>query len=229
MLIKLASWNLHRYIGRDGVKSVERCAQVLQEMDADIIALQEVDSRPGHIEDELALLAQTAGYQAIASKTMIRENRHYGNALFTRLPVQQVVHHDLTLSGREPRAALDAEFEIAGFKLQFMATHLGLRPFERRKQVEKLISYVDSSNYDIVVLAGDFNEWFLWGRPLRQLHAMFADMPHCRTWPSYPPLFALDRIWVKPRSVLHKLTTHRSATSRVASDHLPVIASIGIG
>ena len=61
MHIKLATWNLHRCIGRDGVMSPERCAAVLKEIDADVIALQEVESRPGHEQDALAYLARETG------------------------------------------------------------------------------------------------------------------------------------------------------------------------
>jgi hypothetical protein len=41
------------------------------------------------------------------------------------------------------------------------------------------------------------------------------------TFPSQFPLFALDRIWVRPRTALRALDTYRrSPLARVASDHL---------
>ena len=77
-----------------------------------------------------------------------------------------------------------------------------------------------------MLLAGDLNEWFLWGRPLRRLHRIFSDTPHRRSWPARWPLFALDRIWVNPRRCLHRLSVHETPLSRVASDHLPLVADI---
>ena len=210
------------------MQSPERCAAVLQEIDADIIALQEVESRPGHELDALAYLAQETGSSAIAGTTMMLEDAHYGNALITRLPVGEVRRHDLGVSGREPRAALDVDFELGGCKLQLIATHLGLRPFERREQVQRLLPLFNTENRDVVVLAGDLNEWSLWGRPLRVLHKTFPHTPHRRSWPAHRPVFALDRIWVHPRQALHKLAVHRSALSRIASDHLPLIAEIDL-
>lgn len=85
--MKLATWNIHRCIGRDGEKSPARCAAVLQEIDADVVALQEVESRPGHELDVLAYLARETASQATPGMTMIEEHAHYGNALLTRLPV----------------------------------------------------------------------------------------------------------------------------------------------
>jgi endonuclease/exonuclease/phosphatase family metal-dependent hydrolase len=226
--MKLATWNIHRCIGRDGVMSSQRCAAVLREIDADVIALQEVESRPGHEHDVLAYLAREAGCQAIAGATMMRGDAHYGNALLTRLPDFDVRRHDLSVAGREPRAALDLNFDADGCSLQLVATHLGLHPAERREQVDRLLQLLDTGGRDIVVLAGDLNEWFLWGRPLRMLHRLFPQTPHRRTWPAHAPVFALDRVWVHPRHALRELVVHRSAKARVASDHLPLVAVIDL-
>lgn len=226
MRIKLATWNLHRCIGRDEVMSAERCAAVLKELDADVVALQEVESRPGHELDVLAYLARETGSRAIPGATMTEAGIHYGNALLTRLPVRTVRRHDLSVPGREPRAALDVDLESDQCRVQLIATHLGLRPAERREQVRRLLSLCDIKGRDLVLLAGDLNEWFLWGRPLRMLHRIFPDTPHRRTWPAHAPLFALDRVWVHPRRALRRLAVHRSALTRVASDHLPLSAEI---
>ncbi len=225
---KLATWNIHRCIGRDGVMSPGRCAAVLNEIDANVVALQEVESRPGDEHDALALLARETGSRAIAGATLVREDTHFGNALLTRLPLQAVRHHDLSVPGREPRAALDVDFEADGYRVQMIATHLGLRPAERRAQVRRLLPRFDVRRSDLVVLAGDLNEWFLWGRPLRMLHRIFQRTPHVRSWPARAPLLSLDRIWVHPRHALVRLTVHRSALTRTASDHLPLIAEVAM-
>ena len=157
----------------------------------------------------------------------IEQDAHYGKALLTRLPVGEVRRHDLSVSRREPRAALEVVLESDRRRLQFIATHLGLRPAERREQVRRLLPLIDLQGHDLVVLAGDLNEWFLWGRPLRMLHRIFPDTPHRRSWPAHTPLLALDRIWVHPRHELQYLKTHRSVLARIASYHLPLVAEIG--
>jgi endonuclease/exonuclease/phosphatase family metal-dependent hydrolase len=118
------------------------------------------------------------------------------------------------------------EFELNGWRVQLIATHLGLRPAERRVQVRQSIPLFDVDGHDLVVLAGDRNEWLLWGRPLRMLHRIFPDIPHHRSWPSRAPLFSLDRIWVHPRQALGDLGAHRSRLTRLTSDHLPLIAEV---
>lgn len=225
---KLATWNIHRCMGTDGVKSHSRCAEVLQEIDADIVILQEIESTPGKAQDLLAYLASEVHSHCVYGPTIVTGDTHYGNALLTRLPLEAVRHQDLSVAGREPRGAIDVDLRVAGQCVQIIATHLGLRPSERRHQVESLVPLFRSDSRRLVVLAGDLNEWFLWGRPLRRLHRIFTDTPHRRSWPARRPLFALDRIWVNPRAALRSLAVHKSPLSRVASDHLPLVANISL-
>jgi endonuclease/exonuclease/phosphatase family metal-dependent hydrolase len=213
-------------MGADGVVSPSRCAQVLQEIGADVVALQEVESTQGAAGDALEYFATETDSRAIPGPTMVSGDGHYGNALLTRMSVAEVRRHDLSVAGREPRGALDVDLLSGGATVQLVATHLGLRPYERRAQVEALVPLFRDGSRELVLLAGDLNEWFLWGRPLRRLHRIFSDTPHRRSWPARWPLFALDRIWVNPRGSLQHLAVHETPLSRVASDHLPLVADI---
>jgi endonuclease/exonuclease/phosphatase family metal-dependent hydrolase len=224
--LKLVTWNVHRYVGGDGVASHHRCAEVLREIDADIIALQEVETHPGEARDALAYLCAETGCQASDGTTMALGDARFGNALLTRTPPRELRQHDLSFPGREPRLALDAVFDIEGHSVQLIATHLGLRPAERRAQVRQLVPLFEKRHHSLEILAGDLNEWFLWGRPLRMLHRVFPGTPHHRTWPASLPLLSLDRIWVHPRHALRRLHAHHSPLARMASDHLPLVAEI---
>jgi len=79
-----------------------------------------------------------------------------------------------------------------------------------------------------VVLLGDLNEWFLWGRPLRWLRRHFGRTPAPATYPARWPLFALDRIWVEPARLLERIEVLSAAPARAASDHLPLRAMLAL-
>lgn len=226
--LRLASFNIHACIGTDGQFDPFRTARVIQELDADIVALQEVEHHRVNDLDLLEFLAQQTGMSALAGPTMLRETRHYGNAILTRLPIAAHQLIDLSHAKYEPRGALAVCFDVSGNSLWVFATHLGLKPAERRYQVREILRQFEAKQADITVLLGDLNEWFLWGRPLRWLHRYFDSTPHCRSFPSRWPLFALDRIWAQPRNALRSVSAHRSALSKVASDHLPVIAELAL-
>lgn len=223
---RLASYNVHRAIGRDRRTDPQRILDVIREIDPDIIALQEVEAHDSG-GDMLAWLAQSTGMRAIAGTTLARHDGHYGNGLLTRCEVKASELVDLSFRGREPRGAIAADIVLNGSgALRVVATHLGLRPAERRAQVERLLELFSWREEDRGVLMGDLNEWFLWGRPLRHLHRCFDETPAVATFPSRMPMLALDRLWTHPGSILRDLTVHTSALARVASDHLPLVARL---
>ncbi|MDT8384726.1 MAG: endonuclease/exonuclease/phosphatase family protein [Gammaproteobacteria bacterium] len=224
--IALATYNLHACIGTDGAFDPDRSIKVINDLDADVLALQEVEHHPVGDQDLLDYLATKTGYTAIAGPNLLRDRRHYGNALLTRLPVMSVQRIDLSIASREPRGALDVSYKAGGQRLQVVATHLGLNPTERRQQVRQLLTHLESSSADITVLMGDINEWFLWGRPLRWLRAHFQSTARHATFPTRWPLLALDHIWISPHRRLISLEVHRSKLARIASDHLPLKAII---
>jgi len=222
--LTLASYNIHRGYGRDGRFVPGRIADVLREVRADVVALQEVETQAEGGLEILADLARETASTMIPGPTMFRAGAHYGNALLTRLPVRSVTQIDLSVPGREPRGAIDARLDAGGSILRVCAAHLGLRPYERRTQVKQLLMRLADEPGDADVLIGDINEWFLWGRPLRWLHRFFIRPPAPATFPSRWPVLALDRVWVRPRRSLERVFVHRTEASREASDHLPLVA-----
>jgi endonuclease/exonuclease/phosphatase family metal-dependent hydrolase len=229
--LRLASYNIHQCVGGDGRRDPGRVADVLRELGADVIGLQEVDARPGLATDSVQMeyLAHALGLRAISGPTIHRHDGHYGNALLTRRPVLDVRHIDLTVYRREPRGAIDVDLDVDGAVVRFIVTHLGLLPGERRAQVRRLMDVLGDRHRQLVILCGDINEWFAVGRPLRWLHGRLGRSPTLATFPAAFPVFALDRIWVRPHNAVVRVGVHATATARAASDHLPLAAEIEIG
>ena len=223
--VTVATWNIHAAVGSDGHFSPQRIADVLRETDADIVALQEVPLGGTHWPDVLALLSQTLGRVGVPGPTFSVGGRHFGNAVLSRFPVLRTQCIDISFGAREPRGAVDADIHCHGSPLRVIASHLGLRAAERRAQVARLLQVFDTAEMP-VLLMGDVNEWFVWGRTLRTLVSHFQSVPAPATFPACRPVFALDRIWIRPRHRLVRVRVHASATAKLASDHLPLLAHI---
>ena len=192
------------------------------------MALQEV-ALGGPGLDMLEFLSRRCGMDAIAGPTLMTSTGAFGNAMLARLPPGVIHRWNLSVGSREPRGAIDAHFHHGGMTLRVIATHLGLWPAERRRQIRLLLDIIKKDNRFPTVLLGDVNEWFLWGRPLRWMHRYFKSTPAPATFPSGRPVFALDRIWVDPRTAMQSIAAHTSAMARIASDHLPIVASFQFG
>jgi len=223
--LTIVTYNIHGAVGCDGRFSPQRVADVLREIDADIIALQEVPLGGSKTPHVLATLQEATGFMAAEGPACDTPERRYGNAVLSRYPILSMRCVDLSFGSREPRGALDADVDCHGHLLRVVATHLGLRPAERRDQIRRLLQVFDTEEMPVILL-GDINEWFVWGRSLRWLVSHFQAVPAPRTFPSRRPLFALDRIWIRPRHRLVHVKVHATRLARMASDHLPLVAHI---
>ncbi|MCB2184191.1 MAG: endonuclease/exonuclease/phosphatase family protein [Desulfobulbaceae bacterium] len=231
MPCKVVTYNVHRCIGTDGRHDPQRIGAVLQELSPDIAALQEVESRFSDDCRVLEFLAGQNGMTAIEGPTVISSDCRYGNLLLTRYEVFSVQHIDLSYSGRERRGAIIAELvRPDDKKVRVIATHLGLRPHERRYQVKILLEAIqeDIGTAPVTILLGDINEWFLWGRPLRWLHDYFGRLPQTPTFPSKMPFLSLDRLWCHPQDRIVQISAVKTLLARTASDHLPLIGILDL-
>ncbi len=229
MLAGVATWNIHMGRGADGRRDLERTAAVIRALEIDCIGLQEVENHHHPGGDDLTRLAAATGLQAVPGPTLFKPGGDYGNALLSRWPVLRVERHDLSVPGREPRGLLIAHLQTPELRLQVAVTHLGLRPAERRRQVATILGHLPGDPTVPLLLLGDFNEWLLWGRPLRWLHHRFRPAPAPRTFPARRPLLRLDRILASEALRLHQVRAVATAASRLASDHLPVVAQVALG
>jgi len=230
-MVSLLTYNVHSCVGLDKCPDADRIAGIIREVNPDVAGLQEISNRYGGPEEaaQLDFLAAATGMKDVPGPTMLHAQGDYGNALLSRGEMKSVRRVVLSFKSREPRGALDVELDFDGSPLRVIVTHLGLRPSERRFQVRKLIELLDDSPVRPLVLMGDMNEWFPWGRPARWLHRYFGRLPLLRTYPTSFPLFALDQILVYPREALLGLEVIATPATRIASDHLPLLARIALG
>lgn len=228
---RVASYNIHRTVGPDRRRRPERVAQVIRELDAEIVGLQEVDWQAASTErgeSQAEFLAHLPGYEAIAGSNLLDHRGHYGNMLLTRFPMSSLARIDISVPGREPRGVVDVVLDCGGMALRVLVTHFGLSLRERRRQSAQLADAIADEPNLPTLLLGDINDWMIGSPTIAPLlrGADAADAP--RSFPSLLPLVSLDRIvtWRMGGAAPLRLRAHRSQAARWASDHLPVVAEI---
>jgi endonuclease/exonuclease/phosphatase family metal-dependent hydrolase len=85
-----ATYNIHGAVGCDGRFAPDRIIDVLHELQADIIALQEVPLGGTRYPDVLSVVADATGYEHAEGAALITRERRYGNAVLSRFPILSV-------------------------------------------------------------------------------------------------------------------------------------------
>jgi len=238
--LRVVTYNVHKCRGLDRRVRPERIVEVLGEIDADVIALQEVVSRGGgeRHHDQASFIATELGMHTALGKIRLLRGAPYGNVVLSRFPVTLSRNYDITVRGRERRGCLRADLLVAGDALlHVFNVHLGTAYLERRYQGRQLVAAEILQNREMSgprLVLGDFNEWTR-GLVSRLLAAEFrsADLrlhlARSRTYPGIFPIMHLDHIYYDHSLDLTRLSLHRTRTALVASDHLPLVADFQIG
>ncbi|MGN6551989.1 MAG: endonuclease/exonuclease/phosphatase family protein [Pararhizobium sp.] len=224
----VASYNVHKCVGVDGIFDPERTAAVIAEIDADIFALQEADERFGRragLLDLASIERECCLVPAFQRRETVSHGWH-GNLLLVREGAVRNVHH-FDLPGLEPRGALVVDLEIKGVSLRVIAAHLGLLRRSRSKQAERLLDEARAPDHP-TLLMGDLNEW-----RVRRRSSLIPLFPHfgplhaaLPSFPSRMPFLALDRILANPEQMIATIEVHDSRLARLASDHRPIKAGL---
>jgi endonuclease/exonuclease/phosphatase family metal-dependent hydrolase len=226
---KVATYNIRKAVGLDQKRDPARILSVLNEIDADIITLQEVDRRFGARVSALPLPLIEAQTPWVPVPLNFRPQAigWHGNAIFVREGI--VVHQaePIDMPTLEPRGAVMAELSVQGHPLRVIGVHLDLSGLWRRRQIKALLAYIDACPRHMpTVMMGDFNQWSDRGA-LSELafhHHRLVQTP--KSFHTSRPVARLDRIIVSHDIGVDAADCHISVLSKQASDHLPLWADL---
>jgi endonuclease/exonuclease/phosphatase family metal-dependent hydrolase len=248
--ITVASYNVRKAIGTDRRRNPQRVLDVLHEMDADIVALQEADKRfggrgaavPHELIDDHGLykpvffgvkhrrvLDRMPGGRHVDALLRIntRNMGWHGNAILVKQHIGVLDCATLDLPTFEPRGAVLAELLIGEMPVRVVGMHLDLSGLWRRRQIQSILEAVARRPHRMpTVLMGDTNEWREVAGCLRDFEPRFQIAPTGPSFHSRHPVAALDRIIVDKDLRIDAAGVHMSPSARRASDHLPIWARL---
>lgn len=232
---RIVTYNVHKCVGLDRRLSPARIVEVLKEINADIIALQEVLCIRGRNseDDQAHFISRALGFHYCMGHNRALKGGLYGNLVLSRFPLLGSQNHDISVAGREERGCLRVDVGLGRETIMHVYNvHLGTSFVERRRQARKLISESILADANIPgprIMLGDFNEWTR-GLVTRLLNEHFRSgdirlhLRRSRTYPGVLPFVHLDHIYFDESLELERAELHRSRLALVASDHLPIFA-----
>lgn len=235
MQLTFASYNIHKAVGLDRRRDPDRILAILNEIGADVIALQEADRRYGRRETVLPLAAIEGHtpYHAVPLALRPDSIGWHGNALLVRRDIEVADATVVPLPTLEPRGAIRADLVAQGRRLRVVGMHLDLSGLRRRRQVRTVLDHCrgcdgPGKKQAPAVLMGDMNEWSRGGGCFREFVAPWRLLAPGRSFPSRRPVAQLDRIAVSGEWEVAACAVHHSPLAAVASDHLPVLARLDL-
>jgi endonuclease/exonuclease/phosphatase family metal-dependent hydrolase len=235
--VRIATYNIHKCIGRDGKYDPGRTTEVLASLSADIICLQEVDdgakrSNRERLVDQLGDRLQLP-HRAFAVNVSLRSGGGYGNAILSRWPIVDSENIDVTTPMKKRRsllrAAVHTPHQLNGSHLHVFCAHLGLAQYERKLQLSTIVkhpSIAHLSSEAAVVMAGDFND--VWGNLVKRLapHGFRGMESSPSTFPAGLPMRALDRVFVRGAAHIVGVERGDCELAKIASDHRPLVVTV---
>lgn len=236
--LKILSYNLHHCNPphQEGLIDVESIAGFIQEVNADLVALQEIDvntARSGRI-DQAGMLAKLSGYPYYYfSKTIDYDGGEYGIMLMSKFPVSDLETYRLptdSLIGGEPRAMATGIVSLKnGLKIRFASTHLDAEQnnSSRILQIKEILRYSDKITIPFII-AGDFNA------AENNKVIEFLDTYFGKSCSECPDTFSeegesgtLDYVAFRPAEKFN-IVSHTVLDGVKLSDHFPVIVELQI-
>jgi endonuclease/exonuclease/phosphatase family metal-dependent hydrolase len=219
--MRIASYNIRKAVGLDWRRDPLRIIRVLEDLNADVVALQEADKRFGARH---AVLPEDQLYNHTGLRILKITNGPssgwHGNALLVRDGWRVTGTERFSLPGIEPRGAVRADLQGPDFDLSIVGTHLGLRRGCRQLQLAHLLEMMEG-DIDKTIVAGDMNEWSTQiGFDL--IDDDFDIITPGRSFHTSRPVAFLDRFAVGKSFRCAESGVHKVGEAKRASDHLPI-------
>jgi endonuclease/exonuclease/phosphatase family metal-dependent hydrolase len=228
---KVVSYNIHKAIGTDRKRNPLRILNVLRELDADIVVLQEADRRFGRRASALppVLIGNHTDYTPVPLDVQRDSIGWHGNTILVRSSIAVEEHDIIHIPYLEPRGVVFSRFKIAGHMIAVFGMHLDLSGLWRGRQARTITDLARQASQDMpTLLMGDLNEWRANAGCFREFSRHFHILDCGRSFHSRRPLGKLDRIMHCNRLETIECGVHRSTLSVLASDHLPVWAELKV-
>ena len=230
-MIKFASYNIRKSVGTDRRRAPDRIMQILDELDADVVALQEVDRRFGQRPTTLSpdLIIDFTSYMPVRFGIREQSLGWHGNVLLVKKHIRVTNQQRIDLPAFEPRGAVMADIEIGSERVRVVGMHLGLIGGWRMKQAGAVVRYLEKLEDRMpTVIMGDLNQWSEDGGCLDEFARHHDIIPLGPSFHSRRPMLPLDRIITSRDFKLEGAGVQRTALARTGSDHLPVWATLSL-
>jgi endonuclease/exonuclease/phosphatase family metal-dependent hydrolase len=242
--LKVLTYNIHKGFSPGNRRFVlHQIRAALLSVNANVLCLQEMQGEHQDHEKRIRnwpdctqfeFLAKDAWpHYAYAQNANYRVG-HHGNAILSKYPLISWENINVSPYPQASRSLLHGILCLPGSDahVHIICIHFGLLGGERKRQIAKLCSRIDSHvpKDAPLIVAGDFNDWggvaerhFYQHLELQEAHYSLHGL-RAKTYPAWLPVLPMDRIYyrglqpVSCERLVHAPWPH-------LSDHAPLVAT----
>jgi len=236
-VVRVAVYNTHWCTGIDGVLNPQRIAEVLKGLNADVIALNEIDRHydpRSNYEDQLQIIADALDmnyqFQKTTWKSAIpasgNKPREFGHAILSKEPITFLNARIFDAHSKHYHGLLETKIIVKNKPILFYITHLDTDPTSLQSQSVQLKQWM-SEKEGTKILMGDLNavpdnssiKYITNG-----MVDAFQDQPNAFTFKSNNPTIRIDYI-IGSEDVEF---VNSNVVKTLASDHFPIVTEIKV-
>ncbi|MCI2088891.1 MAG: endonuclease/exonuclease/phosphatase family protein [Prevotella sp.] len=217
----IVSYNIHNgRLADNKTPNIEEVSNVIKNVKADFICLQEVDSvnRRNNFDETYVIGKYTGLYSTYGAAIKIGDGKYGVSILSKKKPLSI---KNIPLPGREEHRT----FLLTEYRNYYVGcTHLSLNQEDRMKSANIILSTISKLNKPVFI-GGDFND-----RPTSDLSHYLDKNMEClsdttqKTFPANHPKIMIDYIWAK--GFKGTVTQKGTINEPHASDHRPIYVKI---
>jgi len=230
--ITIMTYNINHGMGTDNIYSLSRIAKIIRSESPQLVILNEVDykTKRGFNDEQARGIAADLGMEFTFARNSAIDGGWTGNAILSKYPIEfaenKVYKQDY---GHDTKSLLHIIISAGSDKIHLYGTELSTDSIAGSNQVKELLDFVfEWGNDSPVIIGGNFNMT----PAAKRIHEMayyYTDVgaynqPEGLTYPAGEARKRVDYLFSNKFASQREVYVLDNETTRIASDHLPVIA-----
>lgn len=234
--ITVMTYSINHGIGTDNIYSLSRIAKIIRSKSPQLVVLNGIDykTKRGFNDEQARRIAADLGMEFTFARNYAIDGGWTGNAILSKYPIEFAENKIYKQNyGLDTKSLLHIIINAGSSKIHFYGTELSADSISSSNQIKELLNFVFEWGSDNPVIIGGNFEMIPSTKPIYEMAYYFNDVGSSVqspgfTYPAGQPHKRIDYLFSNKFAIPLEVMVLDNETTRIASDHLPVVAQFKI-